>query len=133
MVEQSPILLFDGVCNLCDQTVQFVLKNNSQQNVQFSSLQSEFGQEILSKYQLPTEDFQTLILLENNQIFTYSDAALKLCAHLDTPWNWLKIGLIIPKFIRDSVYKFVSNNRYRLMGKKEQCMIPDPAYKKRFI
>ncbi|MCB0516680.1 MAG: thiol-disulfide oxidoreductase DCC family protein [Chitinophagales bacterium] len=132
----SPILLFDGVCNLCNGVVQFVLKNeaeNSERPLLFASLQSQFGQQILQSHNLPTDSFKSFVLLDNNQLYFRSSAAFRLCKYLKFPWSWLSVLQIIPTFLRDSVYQFVSDNRYRWFGKKEQCWIPTPELKSRFL
>ena len=129
----KPIIFFDGVCNLCSHSVLFVLRNDSKQQFQFASLQSNFGKNILLKYNLPLEHFGSFILLQNNKIYTQSTATLKVAAELKFPMNWLAIGWVIPKFIRDKVYNYIAANRYRWFGKKNICFIPDEKWGSRFI
>ena len=130
---QSPVLLFDGVCNLCSNSVQFVLNRNGKENVNFASLQSKFGVQTLKKAKLPTNYTSSLVLLENDKVYVKSDAALKLVKHLNGLWKIGSVLLIIPKFIRNPVYDWIAKNRYRWFGKKEACWIPEPKWKKRFL
>lgn len=131
--EEGPILLFDGVCNLCSASVQFVLKRNSKENVRFASLQSEFAVKALKDSKLPTDYLNSLVLLENGRTYVKSDAALKLAKHLDGAWKLGGVFSIVPKFIRDAVYDWVAKNRYKWYGKKDVCWIPEPRWKNRFI
>ncbi|MCB9191875.1 MAG: thiol-disulfide oxidoreductase DCC family protein [Flavobacteriales bacterium] len=131
--EEGPILLFDGVCNLCSASVQFVLKRNSKENVRFASLQSEFAVKALKDSKLPTDYLNSLVLLENGKTYVKSDAALKLAKHLNGAWKLGGVFSIVPRFIRDAVYDWVAKNRYKWYGKKDVCWIPEPRWKNRFI
>lgn len=131
--EEGPILLFDGVCNLCSASVQFVLKRNSKENVRFASLQSEFAVKALKDSKLPTDYLNSLVLLENGKTYVKSDAALKLAKHLNGAWKLGGVFSIVPRFIRDAVYDWVAKNRYKWSGKKDVCWIPEPRWKNRFI
>lgn len=131
--EEGPVLLFDGVCNLCSASVQFVLKRNSKENVHFASLQSEFAAKALKDSKLPTDYLNSLVLLENGRTYVKSDAALKLAKHLDGAWKLGGVFSIVPKFIRDAVYDWVAKNRYKWYGKKDVCWIPEPRWKARFL
>lgn len=133
MSQQEPILLFDGTCNLCTNSVQFVLKRNRKENIRFASLQSEFGQNMLQTSHLPEGHTESLILLENRKIFVKSDAALRLTRHLNGLWRLGLILLVVPKFIRNPVYDWVAKNRYKWFGKKEVCWIPEPKWETRFL
>ena len=129
----KPLLLFDGVCNLCNATVQFVIEHNSKANIQFAALQSETGQEILKKNDLATADFDTIVLVENDQIYTKSTAALRLSRHFDGFYRFLYLFIIIPSPLRNVIYSFISKNRYHWLGKEEACWLPTPDLKKRFV
>jgi len=133
MKDEGPVLLFDGVCNLCAGSVQFVLKRNKKENIRFSSLQSEFGQKKLHESKLPEDYTESLVLIENGEAYVKSDAALRLAKHLDGMWKLSSVLLIIPKFIRNPVYDWVAKNRYKWFGKKEVCWIPEPKWKARFL
>lgn len=129
----GPVLLFDGVCNLCSSSVQFVLKHNGKENVQFASLQSEFASNALSTSDLPADYLNSLVLLENGNTYVKSEAALRLAKHLNGIWKLGSVFLIIPKFVSNAVYDWVAKNRYRWYGKKEVCWIPEERWKSRFL
>jgi predicted DCC family thiol-disulfide oxidoreductase YuxK len=127
----SPVLLFDGVCNLCNAVVQFVLKHDPSGRIRFASQQSSFGAGVMRHHQLP--DMQTVVLLEGNRVFTRSDAALRLLHHLPAPWRWLAVFRVVPRGLRDLVYDFVARNRYRWFGKQDACWLPRAEWKTRFL
>ncbi len=129
----KPILLFDGVCNFCNSSVNFIIDNNSKKDILFSSLQSETGQLLLKKFGLPLESFSSLVLVEGDKYYTESAAALKVASHLDGIWNKLALFRIIPPFIRDGVYKIIAKNRYKWFGKQDQCRLPSKETKERFL
>lgn len=133
MVEQNPVLLFDGVCNLCSRSVQFVLKHNKKENIRFASLQSEFGTKTLATSNLPSDYTSSLVFLDNGKTYVKSDAALKLVKHLSGFWKLGSIFLLVPKFIRNPVYNWVARNRYKWFGKKEVCWIPEKKWSDRFL
>lgn len=133
MNQDETILLFDGVCNLCSGSVQFVLKRNRQANIKFASIQSEFGQTLIEKSELSNDYLDSLVLLKNGRTFTKSDAALELTKDLSGFWKLGAVFLIIPKFIRDAIYNWVARNRYKWFGKKEVCWIPKSEWKHRFL
>jgi predicted DCC family thiol-disulfide oxidoreductase YuxK len=127
------IILFDGVCNLCNGVVQFIIKNDDKGKFKFASLQSDFGQQILSKNNLPTSDFNSFVFFENDKIFMKSTAALKVLKGLGGKWKMLYVFIIVPKFIRDIAYDFIAKRRYSIWGKIESCMMPTPELKSRFL
>ena len=131
--ESHPILLFDGVCNLCSSSVQFVLKRNKKENIRFASLQSEFGSKTLATHKLSGDYIDSLVLVENGDVYLKSDAALKLAQHLNGAWKLASVFLIIPRFIRNPIYDWIAKNRYKWFGKKEVCWIPEPKWKVRFL
>lgn len=133
MESRSKIILFDGVCNLCSSSVQFVLKRDKKKQFLFGSLQGRFGQEILVRYNLPADTFNSFILLEDNQLYTKSTGALRMLKHLGGGWRLLYGFIIIPRFLRDAVYGFIAKNRYKWFGKKEACWLPRPEWKDRFL
>lgn len=127
------IILFDGICNLCNQSVQFVIEHDSKNQFQFASLQSEFGQKFLKENQLNASEFDSMIFIENEKFYTKSSAPLKAAKYLDATISWTTIFMIIPKSIRDSVYNFIAKNRYRWFGKQESCWLPTPELKAKFL
>jgi predicted DCC family thiol-disulfide oxidoreductase YuxK len=130
---EQPVILFDGVCNLCSRAVQFIIKRDRKNVFRFSSLQSNFGQAVLKKFSLPTNTFNSFILFKKGKIYTRSTGALMVAKQLQGGWPLLYFFIIVPAFIRDSVYNYIANNRYKWFGKKEECWIPSPALKSKFI
>ena len=131
--EAKRIVLFDGVCNLCNAAVQFIIDRDKEGKYVFTSLQSPTGNALLEKFGLSTTDFDTFVLIDNNSAFTKSTAALKVARQLDGLWKLTYIFIIVPAFIRDAVYGFIAKNRYRWFGKEENCRIPTPELKQRFL
>ena len=130
---ESPIILFDGVCNLCDGFVQFVIRHDGKRQFRFASLQSETGQEILASHSLPADQLSTIVLSCGDEFFTKSDAALRILSNLNGISSLAGIFLILPRFVRDVFYDLVARNRYRLFGRKDVCMIPTPELRERFL
>lgn len=128
MQQASPIIFYDGLCGLCDKSVQFVLKHDKKQLFKFATLQSEYAKQMLGSLK---ED--SFVLFENNAIYTRSTAALRTAKHLRGLWPLLYGFIIIPTFIRDGVYRFIARNRYKWFGKYDSCKIPDAATRSRFI
>ncbi len=133
MSNNTHILLFDGVCNLCNSAVRFVIKNDHQKRFRFASLQSDAGKRLLQSVGLPENHIHSIVYITGNNVYIKSDAALKAACQLKPPVKLLVILLIVPKFIRDAMYNWVAKNRYRWFGKKETCMIPTTELKSRFI
>ena len=127
------IVFFDGVCNLCDRTVQFILKRDRKKRFLFGSLQGKTGQEYLHKYHLPADKFHSFMLIEGNVLYTRSTAVLRMLKHLGRGWQLLYVFIYIPQPIRDGVYTLIATNRYKLFGKKDQCSLPTPDEKERFL
>jgi predicted DCC family thiol-disulfide oxidoreductase YuxK len=130
---EKQLILFDGVCNLCNTYVQFVINRDSQNKFLFASLQSDTGQDVLKHFGLNTTELKTLVLLQDNHIYTKSTGALRVLKQLDGLWKFSYIFIAIPSPIRDLFYNFVATNRYRFFGKKDYCMMPTPELKSRFI
>lgn len=131
--ENKMVVLFDGVCNLCNSSVQFILKHDKKSQFLFASLQGTYGQEQLKRLGLSQENFNSFMLLENGELYSKSTGALRMLKHLGKGWQLLYVFIIVPKFIRDGVYSIIANNRYRWFGKKEACWLPTPDLKKRFL
>jgi predicted DCC family thiol-disulfide oxidoreductase YuxK len=133
-MEKIPlIILFDGVCNLCNGTVQFILKRDKKNLFKFASLQGNYGQETLKKFGLPGRNPNSFILLEGEHIYTHSTGALRLFRHLGGVWKLLYGFIIVPRFIRDGLYNFIARNRYRWFGKSASCYLPNAALQDRFL
>lgn len=127
------IILFDGVCNLCNSSINFVIKRDKKNLFQFATLQEQPGQALLKKYNINTLDTDSIILIANNKAYVKSTAALHIAKDLKGGWPLLYGFMIIPTFVRNWVYDFVARNRYKWYGKKDSCMIPSPALKDKFL
>jgi predicted DCC family thiol-disulfide oxidoreductase YuxK len=132
-MNNDPVILFDGVCNLCNGSVQYVIRHDKQGYYKFASLQSQAGQQFLRQYNLPVKDFNSFVLIEEGKVYTRSTAALKVARKLSGMVQLLYGFIIVPPFIRDGLYNLISRNRYKWFGKKDSCMIPTPALKQRFL
>ncbi len=128
----NPVILFDGVCNLCNSSVEKIIAADPKKQFRFASLQGKFGQEVLQKFQLPPQELNSFILLENNQIFTKSTGALKVARKLSGAWPFLYAFIVVPQFLRDGIYNIIARNRYKWFGKKESCMVPHAALQELF-
>lgn len=129
----KPLLLFDGVCNLCNGAVQWVIRHDPAGRIHFAALQSDTGQRVLERAGLSREELSTVVLYYQNQLYTRSDAALKVLQLLGGAWSILYVFRLIPRSLRDTVYDWIAGNRYRWFGKRESCMIPTPELKSRFL
>lgn len=130
---RQPIILFDGVCNFCNNMVNFIIKRNSKSNICFAALQSETGKKLLQRHNLPLNKIQTIVFIENETAYTQSTAALRICRHLRGLWPLCYGFIIVPGFIRDGIYKWFARNRYKWFGERKECMIPGPGIKARFL
>ena len=127
------VILFDGVCNLCNAAVNFVIDYDDKNIFRFASLQSDIGQQLLKANGLNTQEFNSFLLVQNDKILQKSTAALTVAKQLGGIWKLAAIFLIIPAFIRDMVYDSISKNRYRWFGKTESCRMPTPELKAKFL
>lgn len=127
------LVLFDGVCNLCESSVQFIIRHDPKARFRFASLQSDYAQQLLKERGLQTKKFDSIVLVQNNQLFQRSDAALRIARGLSKGWSLLYVFIVVPRFVRDAVYNMIAANRYHWFGKKDACMIPTPELKSRFI
>lgn len=125
------IVLFDGVCNFCDASVQFIIKRDPKAYFQFASIQSEAGQRYVEQYQL--HSINSVIVIENNHAYTKSSAALQIVKRFSGMWKLLIVAKIIPLPIRDKVYDYIAKNRYKWFGKKEVCHLPTQEERERFL
>ena len=127
----SAIILFDGVCNFCNGSVNFIIERDKKNYFKFAPLQSEIGQTFIEKFDLSAID--SIILIENDEAFTHSTAALKIAKNLGGIWAWFYVFVIVPRFLRDFFYKLFAKYRYKLFGKQEACMLPTPEVRARFL
>jgi predicted DCC family thiol-disulfide oxidoreductase YuxK len=130
---KHPTILFDGVCNLCNGSVLFVIKRDSQAKFRFASLQSELGVQLLSEFKFPQGELSSVLLIKDQKLYQKSNAALEIAKHLSGLWPLFYIFKIVPLFIRNGVYDWIASNRYRWFGKKDACMIPTLELKARFV
>lgn len=128
------LILFDGVCNLCNASVQYIIKHDKNDMFRYTALQSEVGQEIIEEFKIDTDKTDSILLYSKDNGISYkSTAALQIALKLGFPINLMGIFLIVPVFIRNWVYDYIAKNRYKWYGKKEECMIPTPELKSKFL
>jgi len=133
MPTDEPVLLFDGVCNLCDRLVQQIIPRDPAGRIKYAPLQSETGQELSAELGLPTDDFDTVVFVEGGRAYTKSDAAIRIAELLGWPYSLASLLQFVPQELRDWGYDVVAENRYDVFGKKEQCMVPDEDVSDRFL
>lgn len=127
------IILFDGVCNLCNHTVQFVIKHDTEDVFRFAALQSALGQRLMAEHHIDTAQLSSIVLIEPGKAcYMKSSAALRIAKHLKS-YRWMRLFLGLPKGLRDAVYMLIANNRYRWFGKKDSCMMPTPQLSAKFL
>jgi predicted DCC family thiol-disulfide oxidoreductase YuxK len=133
MNNENPIILFDGVCNLCNSSVQFVIKHDKKKKFNFAPLQSDAGQALLKRYHLPKTISNSFVLIQNNIAYSKSTAALKVAKQLNGAIKILYIFIIFPTFIRNWVYDLIAKNRYKWFGKQAHCIMPTAELQNRFL
>ncbi|MGF6949539.1 putative DCC family thiol-disulfide oxidoreductase YuxK [Neobacillus sp. B4I6] len=126
------IILFDGVCNLCNNSVKFIIKRDTLGYFKFASLQGETGQRLLKKHSL-NYDLNSFVLIEKEKVYIKSSAALRVCSQLGGAWRIFSIFRFLPPLFRDFLYDIVAKNRYKWFGKEESCILPLPKWKQRFL
>ena len=131
--EYKKIILFDGFCNLCSWSVNFIIKREKKDIFRFASLQSETGKHILIKFKLPEDFDKSIVLVENNSVYFKSDAALRIAKDLRSAWPLFYSFVIFPKAIRDYMYTFIASNRFKWFGKRDTCHIPTTDYHYKFL
>ena len=128
-----PILLFDGHCNLCNAWVHFIVKRDTEKIIRFASLQSKAGRQMLEKHKIEENYIESIVLFEEGNYFVSSTAALRTLSYLDGWQKHLIFLTVVPRSLRDLAYRFIAKNRYKWFGRREQCMIPTPELKERFL
>ncbi|MCB0700497.1 MAG: DUF393 domain-containing protein [Chitinophagales bacterium] len=132
--DNRPILFFDGVCNLCNGVVRFIVRNDKHAAFRFASLQSASGKELESRLKPEMDKLpDSLVLSYKGKIYFRSDAALKTALLLGGRWKLLSAGYIFPKFVRDAVYELIARNRYKWFGRRDECMVPNEELATRFL
>lgn len=132
-MDTHPIILFDGICNLCNSAVSFVIKRDKKSVIQFAALQTDPAKKLLEQFNLPTQSINSIILIEKGVLYTQSTAVLKISKHLNGLWPLLYGLIIVPTFIRNGIYQWIAKNRYQWFGKQEKCMVPSPELSARFL
>lgn len=133
MTLKKSVILFDGVCNLCNASIDFIIKRDKKDHFRVGALQEEAGKNLLSKFEVNPEYLDSLVLIEDEQIFFRSTAALKIAKNLSGLWP-LFYGLIfLPSGLRDGIYDWIGKNRYRWFGKKNTCRLPTPEERAKFL
>ena len=131
--DQNSVIIFDGVCNLCNSSVTFVIKRDKSYKFKFAPLQSETAKNLISKLNLSTDKIDSIILIENHKYYIKSTAAIRICKELGALWSLMYILILVPKPVRDYIYDIVAKKRYKWFGKKEHCMIPTKELESRFL
>ena len=129
----SAIILFDGVCNFCNSSVNFIIERDTAGYFKFAPLQSEIGEKLLAENGVDKVETDSVVLIEDGKVYTHSTAALRVAQRLDGAWRWFYYFIFVPRPIRDAAYKLFAKYRYRLFGKKDECMLPSPEIRARFL
>ena len=132
-IDPAPVILFDGVCNLCNGSVQFLLKRDREGRFRFASLQSDAGRRLMAEHGLDVDVLSSVLLIEEGRVWQESSAALRIARHLPGAWKLLRILAAVPRPLRDAGYRWIARNRYRWFGKAETCWLPTPELKARFL
>ena len=130
--ELDKVVLFDGVCNFCASSVQFIIKHDKTNSLRFASLQSAIGKELLEYYKMP-ETLEGVVFVENNKAYFKSAAAFRIARYFGGFWRLLLVFSVLPKVVTDFFYDIIARNRYNWFGKKDSCMIPSPEIRSRFL
>lgn len=132
-MNHGKIILFDGICNLCNSSVNFIIDRDIKNVFKFASLQSEPGQQLLNKFILNSTEFNSVILIDGKKFYTKSTAVLKIVKEFSFLWKFIYIFIIVPRPVRNFIYDIIANNRYKWFGKKDSCRIPSPELKEKFL
>lgn len=127
------VVLFDDVCNLCNSSVNWLINHDAKNQFQFASLQSDYGKKVVEQFHVKGNYMDTVLFLENDKIYSHSTAVLRICKHLGGVYSLFYAFIIVPAFVRNSVYNFIAKNRYRWFGKQESCRVPTPELKEKFL
>ena len=130
---EHPVVLFDGVCNLCSGAVQFLLRRDAKAKLRFASLQSDTGKRLQSEHGMDPDSLASLVLVEGDSAWAESTAVLRIVRYLRGAWPLLTVFLVVPRPLRDLIYRWIARNRYRWFGKKDSCWLPTPDLRARFL
>lgn len=131
--KELPLVMFDGVCNMCNSAVQFIIERDTTGDLRFASLQSDLAKERMVAHDLPPEYMDSFLLIEDGVLYSRSTAALRISRYFGGLWKLMYAFIIVPAPIRDGVYNFIGRNRYKWFGKKDQCMMPTPEQRAKFV
>ncbi|MEC0209228.1 thiol-disulfide oxidoreductase DCC family protein [Paenibacillus ehimensis] len=131
--ERHPLVFYDGVCGFCQRVVQFIIPRDRSAVFRFVAIQSETGSRLLRRHGLDPAELNTFVLLEQGRMYTRSTAGLRVLRRLDGAWPLLYAMIVVPRPVRDLVYKWIAANRYRFFGKSDSCMLPPPEVRERFL
>lgn len=129
----SAVILFDGVCNFCNGSVNFIIERDPSGYFKFAPLQSEIGESLLAEHSIDKAVTDSVVLIEDGKAYTHSTAALRVARRLDGAWKWFYAFVIVPRPLRDFFYKLFAKNRYKWFGKQDACMLPTPEIRARFL
>lgn len=132
-MQEYPVIVFDGICNLCESSVKFVIRRDSKRKFKFASAQSKAGEEIQEQFGFDAIKDETVVLIKNRRAFFRSDAAIEIAKELDGYWKAISLIRIVPRPIRDFVYKGIARRRYKWFGRKDDCMLPAQDVENRFL
>ncbi|MCO5237273.1 MAG: thiol-disulfide oxidoreductase DCC family protein [Chitinophagaceae bacterium] len=127
------IVLFDGVCNLCNDAVRFIIRHDAKDRFRFASLQSDTARQLLENHPSPVQKTDSIVLIENGKVYIKSGAVLRISRRLNGLWKLLVIGYIIPRFIRNAMYDLIARSRYKWFEKREECMMPGAELRHKFL
>lgn len=127
------VVIFDGVCNLCNKFVNLIIERDKKRIFKFSPVGSEFSKGVEEKFAIDLIKLDTVVLVENKKVLIKSTAVIKICRHLGFPYNLMVAFYAVPKFLRNKIYDLIARNRYRVFGKRESCMVPNTEVMSRFI
>ncbi|WP_435063287.1 thiol-disulfide oxidoreductase DCC family protein [Halobaculum sp. EA56] len=131
--DRRPVVLFDGVCNLCHGAIRFLVRHDEHGAFRFAPLDSPVGRALLEEHGLPTEDHDSFVLVDADGVHRKSTAALRVARLLDSPWNLAWAFRVVPRRLRDAAYDLVAEYRYYVFGKKDACEVPEPEIRERFL
>jgi len=130
---EGPVVLFDGVCTLCNRTVDFIMRHDRARRFRYGSLQSERGRELLEQFNLSGDSLDSIVVIDESRVYRKSEAALHIARSLDAPWRFVTVLRVLPRGLRDRVYDWIARHRYAWFGKRDTCRIPTEAEKQLFL
>lgn len=129
----APVVLFDGVCTLCNRTVDFIIRHDRTHRLRYGSLQSESGRQLLERFHLSRDSFDSIVVIDQGQVYVKSEAALHIARNLDAPWRFAAVLRLLPRSLRDRIYDWIARHRYAWFGKRETCRVPAESERELFL